>query len=137
MRRRLGIGVWRCQQVGQRSAGEIFRRQAQSLRFGVQLLACSVGSSFSASGRIDTYDSGHSGEAPLAAFAIRGRELVIYLIPKGDEQKSLLSRLGPHKMGKSCLYFKRLADLDRTVLEELVAGSVASLGRRYGGHGVG
>jgi hypothetical protein len=79
-----------------------------------------------------TYDSGHSGEAPLAGFAIRGRELVIYLAPKQDDQKSLWSKLGPHKMTKSCLYFKRLADLDRSVLEKLVVGSVAEVRRRYG-----
>ena len=78
-----------------------------------------------------TYESGHSGEAPLAGFAIRGRELVIYLIPEQDGQ-SLLSRLGPHRMCKSCLYFKRLADLDRSVLQKLVAGSVAAVKRRYG-----
>jgi hypothetical protein len=79
-----------------------------------------------------TYESGHSGEAPLAGFAIRGRELVIYLIPEQDERKSLLSRLGPHKMTKSCLYFKRLADLDRSVLQKLVAGSIAEAKQRYG-----
>jgi hypothetical protein len=79
-----------------------------------------------------TYESGHSGEAPLAGFAIRGRELVIYLVAEDDEQRSLLSKLGPHKMGKSCLYFKRLADLDRSVLEKLVVGSVADVRRRYG-----
>jgi hypothetical protein len=79
-----------------------------------------------------TYESGHSGEAPLAGFAIRGRELVIYVLAEQDEQKSLLSKLGPHKMGKSCLYFKRLADLDRSVLEKLVVGSVAEVRRRYG-----
>ena len=85
-----------------------------------------------------TYESGHSGEAPLAGFAIRGRELVIYLVPEQDEQKSLLPRLGPHKMGKSCLYFKRLADLDRSVLEKLVVGSVAEVRRRHGSdHGTG
>jgi hypothetical protein len=44
-----------------------------------------------------TYRSGHTGEAPLAGFAIRGRELVVYLIP----ESSMLSKLGPHKMGKS------------------------------------
>jgi hypothetical protein len=79
-----------------------------------------------------TYESGHSGEAPLAGFAIRGRELVIYLVPEQDEQKFLLSKLGPHKMSKCCLYFKRLADLDRSVLEKLVVGSVAEVRRRYG-----
>lgn len=79
-----------------------------------------------------TYDSGHTGEAPLAGFAIRGRELVVYLMAEQGEQKSLLSRLGPHRMGKSCLYFKRLADLDRSTLEKLVVGSVAGVKRRHG-----
>jgi hypothetical protein len=78
------------------------------------------------------YESGHAGEAPLAGFAIRGRELVIYLPTGQDEQKSLLSKLGPHKIGKSCLYFKRLADLDMSVLEQLVVGSIADVRRRYG-----
>jgi hypothetical protein len=61
--------------------------------------------------------------------------LVIYLIPEQEGQKALLSRLGPHKMCKSCLYFKRLADLDRSVLERLVVGSIADATRRYGSHG--
>jgi hypothetical protein len=79
-----------------------------------------------------TYESGRTGEAPLTGFAIRGRELVVYLMAHGEESRSLLSRLGKHKMGKSCLYFKQLADLDRSALEELVAGSVADVRRRYG-----
>lgn len=79
-----------------------------------------------------TYESGRTGEAPLASFAIRGRELVMYLATDGDEQKSLLSRLGKHRTGKVCLYFKRLADLDKSVLERLVANSVAKVRRRYG-----
>jgi hypothetical protein len=79
-----------------------------------------------------TYESGRSGEAPLAGFAIRGRELVVYLSAQGDKQESLLSKVGKHKMGKTCLYFKQLADLDRSVLERLVAGSVAEVRRRYG-----
>jgi len=77
-----------------------------------------------------TYESGRTGEAPLAAFAIRGRELVIYLVP-GEERNLLLSRLGKHKMGKGCLYFKRLSDLDYSVLEKLVTNSVAEAKRRY------
>ena len=79
-----------------------------------------------------TYESGRTGEAPVAGFAIRGRELVVYLLPEGEEQRSLLSKLGKHKMGKSCLYFKQLADLDRSTLEKLVVGSVAGIRRRYG-----
>ena len=79
-----------------------------------------------------TYESGRTGEAPLAGFAIRGRELVVYLLAEGEEQRSLLSRLGKHKMGKACLYFRQLADLDRPTLEKLVVGSVTELRRRYG-----
>jgi hypothetical protein len=79
-----------------------------------------------------TYKSGRTGEAPLAAFAIRGRELVVYLSCEEKPQQTLLRQLGPHKMGKSCLYFKRLADLDQSVLEKLVVGSIAETRRRYG-----
>jgi hypothetical protein len=77
-----------------------------------------------------TYESGRTGEAPVAGFAIRGRELVVYLCANGREQRSLLSKLGKHKMGKSCLYFKQLADLDRSVLEKLIASSVVEARRR-------
>jgi hypothetical protein len=79
-----------------------------------------------------TYESGRTGEAPLAGFAIRGRELVVYLDVEGDRQKSLLSRLGRHRMGKVCLYFRRMADLDPAVLEQLVTQSVAAVRRRHG-----
>ena len=84
-----------------------------------------------------TYDSGHTGEAPLAGFAIRGRDLVVYVSAEGDEQKTLLSRLGKHRMGKVCLYFRQLADLDRSVFEQLVTNSVADVRRRYGESGRG
>ena len=79
-----------------------------------------------------TYESGRTGEMCLAGFPIRGRELVVYLVAEGEEQEARLSRLGKHRMGKSCLYFKRLADLDKTVLEQLVANSVVDMKRRYG-----
>ena len=79
-----------------------------------------------------TYESGRTGEAPLASFAIRGRDLVVYVIAEGRALRSLLSRVGKHKMGVSCLYFRQLADLDSSVLEKLVAGSVADIRRRYG-----
>jgi len=77
------------------------------------------------------YESGRTGEAPLVGFAIRGRELVLYLLAEGEEQKLLLSKLGKYKMGKVCLYFKRLSDLDYLVLEKLVTNSVAEVKRRY------
>jgi hypothetical protein len=77
------------------------------------------------------YESGHSGESALTGFAIRGKELVIYLVAESAEQVALLAKLGKHKIGKSCLYFKRLSDLDPKVLEALVAASVADVKRRH------
>ena len=79
-----------------------------------------------------TYESGRTGEAPAPGFAIRGREVVLYLDCKGDRQNALLSKLGKHRMSKSCLCFKRLADLDPSVLEQLVVNSIAETKRRYG-----
>ena len=77
------------------------------------------------------YESGRTGESCITGFAIRGKELVVYLTAEGENQSALLSKLGKHKMGRSCLYVKRLADLDAGVLQKLVAGSVAELRRRY------
>jgi hypothetical protein len=65
------------------------------------------------------YESGHSGDACLVGFAVRGRDLVVYVTVESPGQVDLLARLGRHRMGKSCLYFKRLADL------------VAEVRRRY------
>ena len=77
------------------------------------------------------YESGRSGDSCLIGFAVRGRELVVYISAESPEQVDLLARLGRHKMGKSCLYFKRLQDLDVKVLEALIAGSVAEVRRQY------
>lgn len=79
-----------------------------------------------------TYDSGRTGEMCRTGFAIRGRDLVVYLLAEGKEQQALLARVGKHRMGKSCLYFGRLADIDLKVLEQLVVGSLAQLKSRYG-----
>lgn len=76
--------------------------------------------------------SGKFGESCATGFAVRGRDLVIYLVAEGEDQSALLGRLGKHKFGKACLYFKRLADLDQEALEQLVAGSLAEVRRRYG-----
>ena len=79
------------------------------------------------------YESGRTGDACLTGFAVRGKELVVYLDTQSGEQIELLARLGRHRTGKVCLYFKRLADLDAEVLEALIPGSVARLERRYPG----
>ncbi|MEN1941880.1 DUF1801 domain-containing protein [Luteimonas sp. MJ246] len=81
-----------------------------------------------------TYPSGRSGEAQLAGFAVRGRDLVVYLDCEGEDgaQQSLLARLGKHRMGKSCLYVRQLAEVDMAVLEALVRDSIARVRQRYG-----
>ena len=77
------------------------------------------------------YASGHEGDSALAAFAVRGRELVVYIMAGFEGRDDLLARLGKHKTGKVCVYIRRLADVDLQVLETLIAESVADTMRRY------
>jgi hypothetical protein len=48
-------------------------------------------------------------------------------MPGFDKQQALLKKLGPHKTGKSCLYIKRLSDIDIAVLKEIITGSIAKM----------
>ena len=77
------------------------------------------------------YASGHEGDSALGAFAVRGRELVVYIAEDFEGRDALLARLGKHKIGKVCVYIRRLADVDLKVLESLVARSVAETKRLY------
>lgn len=79
-----------------------------------------------------TYPSGHSGEAPMTGFAVRGRDIVVYLDCEGKTERRLLRDVGKHSVGKSCFYFRRLADLDQAVFRELLATSIAGVRTRYG-----
>ena len=78
------------------------------------------------------YESGRTGEMCVTGFSSRKTGLSIYLVSESPGQQDLLARLGKHKMGKSCLGVKRLADLNLQVLERLVAESVAETKRRWG-----
>ena len=77
------------------------------------------------------YASGHEGDSALAAFAARGRELVVYTAESFEGRDDLLARLGAHRTGKVCVYIRRLADVDLKVLEQLVARSIADTKSRY------
>ncbi len=69
----------------------------------------------------ETYDSGREVEMPAAAFSPRGPHQVIYLVSNYEEQYGeLLGKLGPYQVGVSCLYVKKLADVDLTVLTKLI-----------------
>lgn len=78
------------------------------------------------------YDSGRDGDWFLTGFSPRKQNLTLYIMSGFARFDALLARLGTVKTGKSCLYIKRLADVDRTVLETLIRESVAHLKRTYG-----
>ena len=77
------------------------------------------------------YDSGRKGEYLATGFAPRKAHLVLYILPGFFGYGDLLDRLGRHRRGKSCLYFRSLADVQLPVLEQLVARSFAETRRRY------
>jgi hypothetical protein len=78
-----------------------------------------------------TYESGRSGESFATGFSPRKAELVVYVMPGYAELGEPLGRLGRHRMGKSCLYIKRLSDVDTVVLEEIVRSGLAQLQARW------
>jgi hypothetical protein len=67
------------------------------------------------------YGSGRTGEWPAVGLSPRKQALTIYVAASLDGHGELMDRLGPHRTGKSCLYIKRLSDIDEQVLRELVA----------------
>ena len=73
--------------------------------------------------------SGESFKWFLAGFSPRDTALVVYLI--GGADKSLLKKLGKHSMGGSCLYIKRLDDVDQPTLRNLVVASVKNVSKRF------
>lgn len=79
------------------------------------------------------YASGHEGDSCVVGYSPRKGDISIYLVPGYETApvKALLAKLGKHKTGKACLYVRRLADVDTTVLEQLVSHSVAEIRRRY------
>jgi len=77
------------------------------------------------------YESGHEGDACRLGFSPRKAELVLYVLNGSPEQEAQLARLGKHKTGKSCLYIRKLADVDMAVLEVIVRSALASMDARY------
>jgi hypothetical protein len=77
------------------------------------------------------YDSGREGDAPRIGFSPRAKELVIYLIGGFPRHQALMDRLGKYRIGKSCLYIRRLAEVDEAVLEELVRESLDYMREAY------
>lgn len=75
------------------------------------------------------YDSGHEGDAPLVGFSPRKAAISLYVYSGQDEK--LLKNLGKYKMGKACIYVKKLSDIDQQQLAKLIDATVHYLSTRY------
>lgn len=77
------------------------------------------------------YSSGLEGDFLATGFSPRKASLSIYIMPGYQDYGAILSRLGKHKSGKACLYVNKLADIDMTVLAELIRAGLDDLARTY------
>lgn len=79
------------------------------------------------------YETGREGEFMLTGFSPRKQNLSLYIMPgyRFGEMQDKLARLGKHKVGKSCLYINKLADVDLDVLEEIVRDGVEYMRDKY------
>ena len=83
-------------------------------------------------GRYDyTYATGHSGSAFATGFAPRKAELSIYIMPGYGEFAPILARLGKHRVGKACLYVRRLDAINEAALRDLIRAGLADLARLW------
>ena len=76
------------------------------------------------------YESGHEGDAPLVGFSPRKTEFAFY-IANFDGKEELLKRLGRHKTAKSCVYIKKVEDINVEVLKKMVTGSIKHYQAKY------
>jgi uncharacterized protein DUF1801 len=78
------------------------------------------------------YDSGRQADWFVVGFAPRKQDLTLYIMAGFNRFPKILARLGKYKAGKSCLYIKRLADVDQAALAELVSASVKYMKQAHG-----
>lgn len=77
------------------------------------------------------YKSGREGSWFITGFSPRKRALSLYIMPGFAQYDKLLSRLGKHKTGKSCLYISSLEDIDEEVLRNLIGESVRQMRKKH------
>ncbi|MFP5437951.1 MAG: DUF1801 domain-containing protein [Bacteroidia bacterium] len=77
------------------------------------------------------YASGHEGDAPLVGFSPRKAEFSLYVYSPTKENEPFLEDLGKFKMGKACIYIKRLSDINIDVLEKICKASIAYLNEHH------
>ncbi|MBO6797566.1 DUF1801 domain-containing protein [Maricaulis sp.] len=77
------------------------------------------------------YESGREGDFMRTGFSPRKANMVVYIMPGYTDFSEILGRLGKHKLGKSCLYINKLADVDMGVLEELIRAGLDDMEKKY------
>jgi len=77
------------------------------------------------------YASGREGDFLMTGFSPRKQALTVYVIPGFTPFEALMNKLGKYKTGKSCLYIKRLSDVDEKILEQLINRSVKHMREHY------
>jgi len=77
------------------------------------------------------YDSGREGDFFLTGFSPRKSAFTVYIMPGLERYAMQLEKLGPHRIGKSCLYIRKLEAVDRDVLEEIIRDSVRLMRKKY------
>ncbi len=81
-----------------------------------------------------TYDSGHSGEAPVVGFSPRAASLSLYCGLGPEDAAGLLKSFGKHKTGNGgCIYVNKLDDIDLAVLEKLIKAGVVNISKKWPG----
>lgn len=76
------------------------------------------------------YDTGREGEWMITGFSPRKANLTLYFMMDFEKEAALMQKLGKHTTGKSCLYIKRLADVDLKVLESLINKGVKAMAKQ-------
>lgn len=77
------------------------------------------------------YESGRTGESFATGFSPLASKFSIHILPGYTDHGEIASRLGPHTRGKSCWYVKRLADVDKTALKDLIRAGLEDLGAHW------
>ena len=77
------------------------------------------------------YASGHEGDAPMLGFSPRKAEFSLYVYSDVEESNKLLEELGKFKMGKACIYMKKLSDINIEVLKKISMLSIDYLNEHH------
>lgn len=77
------------------------------------------------------YASGHEGDAPMLGFSPRKAAISLYVFTGLDEHLPQLEKLGKFKMGKACIYVKKLSDIDTAELTNVMKSTLDFLENTY------